>query len=335
MKIKYRFLVLWMVVSMLFQGCGNQTSRYIPTIDNSKLPHAAVHIKRYGKALFEIDTTRMQEGLKKIQPEFRLFLNASLDDTANVNQLKAFVTDTLNRYLYQHTTKVYPTLKPLEKTLSTALSRYLYYFPRQKCPSFYSYISGGYFEAPVLSADSVILIGLDNYLGGDFIYYARMGIPRYKTHWMIKQEVPVDVMKTLYETLPFKRGKSRNLLDMMISAGKELYFLDAVMPGLADTLKIRYTAKQLNWVEKNEKKLWGFLIGQKLLFSANFMQTNKLMQDGPFTKGFDAEAPARLGEWIGWQIVSAYMNKNRKVTLRQLLQTNDSQMILNQSGYKP
>jgi hypothetical protein len=65
------------------------------------------------------------------------------------------------------------------------------------------------------------------------------------------------------------------------------------------------------------------------------MQTNKLMQDGPFTKGFDAEAPARLGEWIGWQIVSAYMDKNRKVTLKQLLQNNDSQLILNQSGYKP
>jgi len=335
MQVKYRFLVLLVVVTIVFQSCSNKKKRYIPVVDNSRLPGVTVHIKQYGKALFEIDTTRMQEGLKKIQPEFRLFLNASLDDTANVNQLKAFVTDTLNRYLYQHTSKVYSTLKPLEKTLSISLSRFHYYFPDQKLPSFYSYISGGYFEAPVLSADSVVLIGLDNYLGSDFIYYARMGIPRYKTHWMIKQEVPVDVMKTLYETLPFRRGKARNLLDMMISAGKELYYLDAMMPDLADTLKIRYTAKQLSWVEKNEKNLWGFLVGQKLLFSANFMQTNKLMQDGPFTKGFDAEAPARLGEWVGWQIVSAYMNKNRKVTLKQLLQNNDSQMILNQSGYKP
>ena len=59
------------------------------------------------------------------------------------------------------------------------------------------------------------------------------------------------------------------------------------------------------------------------------------MQDGPFTKGFDADAPARLGEWVGWQIVSAYMEKNKEVSLKELLQINDSQKILNQSGYKP
>ena len=318
-----------------FQSCGSSNKRYIPAVDKGKLPVVNVHIKQYGKALFMLDTTQMQAGLKKIQPRFRLFLNASLDDSANINQLKAFVTDTLNRYLYQHTLEVFPTLEPLERTLSSSLSRFQYFFSEQKLPLFYAYISGGYFEAPVLSADSVVLIGLDNYLGSDFVYYARMGVPRYKTHWMVKQELPVDVMKTLYETLPYEKEKARNLLDMMIGAGKVLFYLDAMLPDVADTLKIRYTAKQLAWVENNEKNIWGFLVGQKLLFSADFMQTNKLMQDGPFTKGFDAEAPARLGEWVGWQIVSAYMNKHREVTLKQLLQNNDAQMILNQSGYKP
>ena len=329
------FLALMTLIVIGFESCGSGSKRYIPTVDKGKLPVVNVHVKQYGKALFELDTNRMQAGLKQIQPRFRLFLNASLDDSANINQLKAFVTDTLNRYLYRHTLKVFPTLEPLERTLSLSLSRFQYFFPGQKTPSFYSYISGGYFEAPVLSADSVVLIGLDNYLGSDFVYYARMGVPRYKTHWMIKQELPVDVMKTLYQTLPYEQVKARNLLDMMIGAGKTLFYLDAMLPDVPDTLKIRYTAKQLAWVKNNEKNIWGFLIGQKLLFSANFMQTNKLMQDGPFTKGFDAEAPARLGEWVGWQIVNAFMDKNRNVTLKDLLQMNDSQKILNQSGYKP
>ncbi len=335
MVSRLRFIFFIAVLFVGIESCSNSHKRAIPVVDNSKLPKVRVHIKQYGRALFKLDTANMQAGLKKIKPEFPLFLNGNLDDTANVNQLKAFVTDTLNRYLYNHTSHVFPTIKPLEKKLSLTISHFHYYFPNQKLPSFYSYISGGYFEAPVLSADSVILIGLDNYLGSNFIYYARMGVPRYKTHWMIKQEIPVDVMKTLYGTLPYNGIKARNLLDMMVAAGKELYYLDAMMPEVADTLKIRYTAKQLNWVEKNEKNIWGFLIGQKLLFSADFMQTNKLMQDGPFTKGFDADAPARLGEWVGWQIVSAYMEKNKEVSLKELLQINDSQKILNQSGYKP
>ncbi len=332
---KFRFLVLLTAVIFAVQSCSSGKKRYVPPVDNDKLPAVNVHIKQYGKALFLLDTAEMKTGLKKIKPDFLLFLNADLEDTANVNQLKRFVADTLNRFLFKQTMTVFPTVSPLEKSLSAALSRFLYFFSNQNLPSFYSYISGGYFEAPVLSADSVILIGLDNYLGGNFVYYARMGVPRYKAHWMVKQEVPVDVMKTMYETLPFTKTKANNLLDMMIAAGKELYFLDAMMPRVADTLKIRYTKKQLQWVEKNEKNIWGFLIGQKLLFSADFMQTNKLMQDGPFTKGFDAAAPARLGQWVGWQIVSAYMDKNRDVTLKQLLQITDSQKILNKSGYKP
>lgn len=330
-----RFLVLLVVTTVLVQSCQTDKKRYIPTVDKSKLVDVNVHIKRYGKALFELDTVKLQEGLKNIQSEFPLFLNASLDDTANLNQLKSFVEDTLNRFLYNHTMQVFPSLKQLENTFSSSLSRYHYYFPKQKLSSFFSYISGGYFESPVLSVDSVILIGLDNYLGNQFVYYARMGVPRYKTHWMVKQEIPVDVMKTLFETLPVKQIKARNLLDMMIAAGKELFFLDAVLPDVSDTLKIRYTARQLDWVVKNEKNIWGFLVGQKLLFSGDFVQTNKLMQDGPFTKGFASEAPARLGEWVGWQIVSAYMEKHKDVTLRQLMQIHDSQEILNQSGYKP
>ncbi len=335
MTFRVRFIVLMIVFFVGIESCSNSHKRAIPVVDNSKLPRVKVHVKQYGRALFKLDTVNMQAGLKRIKSEFSLFLNGNLNDTANVNQLKAFVTDTLNRYLYIRTADVFPTLEPLEKDLSSAVSHFRYYFPNQKLPSFYSYISGGYFEAPVLLVDSVVLIGLDNYLGSNFVYYARMGVPRYKAHWMIKQEIPVDVMKTLYGTLPFKRAKARNLLDRMISAGKELYYLDAMMPEVADTLKIRYTAKQLNWVVKNENNIWGFLIGQKLLFSADFMQTNKLMQDGPFTKGFDADAPARLGEWVGWQIVSAYMEKNKEVSLKEMLQINDSQKILNQSGYKP
>jgi len=328
-------VMVFVFAAIFIVGCGGETNRYILQVDKYELKNVDVHIKRYGKALFELDTVNFKVGLKSIKPEFLLFLDADLNDTTNVNQLKAFVSDTLNRFLYNNTIKVFPDLSLVEANISSALSYYQYYFPEMALPLFYSYISGGLFEMPVMAVDGVVLIGLDNYLGSDFMHYARLGIPRYKMRWMVKEEVPVDVMRSLYQTLPFGQKKPKILLDMMIASGKQLFFLDATMPDVADSLKIRYSQKQLQWVEENEKSIWGFLISQKLLFSADFIQTNKLMQDGPFTKGFEGDAPARIGEWTGWQIVSSYMKKNPDVTLKELLKTNDAQMILNKSGYKP
>ena len=58
------------------------------------------------------------------------------------------------------------------------------------------------------------------------------------------------------------------------------------------------------------------------------------MDDGPYTPSFEEASPARTGAYVGWQIVRAYMTKN-KVKVKELFMTKDSQMILNNSKYKP
>ena len=325
----------FIITVFLFTACSGSDKRYIPEVRKSELPGVNIKIKRYGKAIFSIDTNNLKTGLKAIQNNYLLFLGADLDDSINLNKIKGFVTDTLNQALYEKTMMVFPDLHKLNEQLSAAYSYLKYYFPEYPVQSFYSYISGVYYENPVMVYDTFALIGLDNYLGKDCRYYDRFMIPKYKSRWMIPEEVAPDVMREVYFTLPQKNYKPSNLLDLMIAAGKRLYFLDAVMPDVPDTIKIKYTTKQLQWVEQNEKNVWAFLISEKLLFTADFKQSNKLMQDGPFTNGFSREAPSRLGEWIGWQIVSSFMKNNQNISLKRLLQINDAQEILNRSGYKP
>ena len=77
---------------VIFFGCQNSKQKSLQ-IDPSEFTEINVKIKRYGKALFEIDTTYFKEGLIKIQPEFTYFLDADLNDTANINQLYSFVSD--------------------------------------------------------------------------------------------------------------------------------------------------------------------------------------------------------------------------------------------------
>ena len=73
----------------------------------------------------------------------------------------------------------------------------------------------------------------------------------------------------------------------------------------------------------------------KLLFSKNQSDIVQFTGEGPFTRGFDKVSPARTGGWLGWQIIKAYMNKHPEVSLAKLMEGNDAQAILRESGYKP
>jgi uncharacterized protein YjaZ len=135
---------------------------------------------------------------------------------------------------------------------------------------------------------------------------------------------------TIPKTLP-----GNNLLGQMIDAGKRAYFVDAMIPGCADRFKIGYSQPQYDWIVKNEQHVWAAIIENRMLYTSDGQLIRAFMADGPFTAEFSHEAPARLGEWIGWQIVRHYMASNGGVSLPALLAETDAQKILTLSKYKP
>ena len=128
-------------------------------------------------------------------------------------------------------------------------------------------------------------------------------------------------------------GKS--MLDKMVYEGKLLYFTDVTVPSAADSIRIGYTGQQQFWAEKNQGNVWGFFIEKKLLHTTEMREINKFIGEAPFTSAFSNNSAPRIGRYIGWQIVRSYMAKNKSVTFEQLLKNNNSQEILNKSGYKP
>ncbi len=326
-------LVFSAISVLLFTACDGDSRRF--PLKASELPVVEVNIHRYGKALFELDTANLQAGLKNLESEFGLFLGHELDDSSNIRQIYNFVTDTQLISIYRKTMEVYPGLKDLESQLSDAFSRYAYFFPEKKLPEVYTYVSDLYYESPVMVTDSAVVIALDIYLGSDFPLYQRLGLPHYKIRCMEPDNLPVDVMKALYFNGIAPGYKARTLLDRMIDGGKLLAYLDAVLPHTPDTLKICYTGQKLEWAQKNEANIWGFLVGNQLLYSTDYQTQSKLIQDGPFTTGFSKDSPARLGVFTGWQIVNSYIDRHPEVSLKQLMKMTDSQKILQESGYKP
>ncbi|MGJ8661893.1 MAG: hypothetical protein ACSHXL_07635, partial [Bacteroidota bacterium] len=73
----------------------------------------------------------------------------------------------------------------------------------------------------------------------------------------------------------------------------------------------------LKWAKENEFSFWSYLVKEKMLFRINETESINMLSPGPFTVGLPEKGPDRLGQFLGWQIVRKYMEKNN-VTLKQL-----------------
>jgi hypothetical protein len=303
----------------------------LPDISGVELEPVVIH--RYEKALFTIPPDSLQQGLKAIAPNFPVFLEADLDDPQNVFQLYEFVTDPLNRQLYKEVMKQYPDLSALEVELTKALKYFRYYFPDKPLTSFFSYVSGLVFDHPVQVFNGNMIIALDMYLGSDIEAYRKMRMPLYQIERMNRENILKDAMMDFYY-YHFLDKPANDFLSRMVNRGKQLYFLDLVLPETPDHIKIGYRREQLAWCNENESNLWGFMIQNDVLYKNETPLIRKFFTDGPFTKDFTGDSPARLGEWMGWMIVRSFMENNPGTTFDKLNDL-DAQTILNQSGYKP
>ena len=319
------------------KSCNNKPNKIIaPEI--KKEDSVKISIKRYEKALFSVDTKNLKSGLKRLLPEYCFFIpENSLDDTLGLIQMKKFLEDPFIQKLYKDCIKSYPDLNGLENQLGKAFTYYKHYYPEKRIPQTFSCISGLYFEEPIRFADSVLIISLDMYMGTDYKYYKQMlsYVPIYIQKRFRKEYILTDCMRSISKTLIDNSKENKKLLDYMIYEGKVQYFIDAMLPETPDSLKIYYSAKQLDWCDKNESSMWTFLIDKKLLYSSENNIVSKLCTDGPFTALFSKQSPSRVGYWLGWQIVRSYMENNKKVSMRDMFKNQDAQEILEKSKYKP
>jgi hypothetical protein len=184
-------------------------------------------------------------------------------------------------------------------------------------------------------------MGLDMFLGsnGDKFYPAlRQSIPQYIARRFTPQNITPRVLEAfIRENMFAEEDNDRNLLSKMVYNGKILYLMDSFMPELSDTLKIGYTAEQLEWCKQNEGGIWAYFLQNELLFDSDAIKIQKYLAEAPFTPGLgeNSDSAPKLGMWTGWQIVRKYMEKNPEVSLQDLMLEKDPQKILTASKYKP
>jgi len=328
-----RLLISFFMLLLIATACNWSKSRL--DIDVSHIPPEEVNIYRYDQALFDIPLDQLPEGLEEIKPEFLFFLDTDLTDSARINNLKEYMTHVRTVEFYQEVCRKYPDLPLLETELTDAFRHLKYYYPDIRIPRVYTYISGGEYDAPVQFVDSVLLIALDSYLGVGFKPYAADRIPVYRMQRMVEENILPDCIRAMQVSLYPVQYPGNTLLDQMVDAGKRVYLIDAVIPAYPDRYKIGYTEDQMDWATANEAHVWSAIIENQLLYSSYGTTIRAFLADGPFTADFSSESPPRLGEYLGWQIVKAFMEENPDITMEELINETDAQKILTGSKYKP
>jgi len=326
-------LLLFLIFCIAIISCKNKNNNKL-VIEIPANKKVEIKIHRYEKVLMSVDANNLKNELKKYKAEYMLFLDGNIDDTLNIIKLYNFISDPTLHEIYDELIKVYPETSGLENKLTDAFTHLKFYFPEKPTPKVYSYISYLDYDNRIIYLDTVMAIALDMYLGKDYKMYPSVKIPQYVSTRLDSNYITTDCIKTIAKQMIAFDPNEKTLLDNMIYQGKILYFIDAMLPEVAENIKIGYSSKQLDWSKKNEANIWAFFIQNNLLYNADYYKILSFITEAPTTKGFK-DSPPRLAEWIGWMIVKSYMENIKNVSIKDLLNENDAQKILKLSKYKP
>ncbi len=337
MKKTNTLILLTAILALSLSACKKNNRFEINTNEN----RVEVKIKRFDNALINLDTTNMQKSLAALEKEFPEFYKEYIEqildidptETATLGKLiTEFKSDTVFAEVNTKVLEVFSNVTDIEKTVSDAFTYIHHYFPEVKLPEIYFFVSG--FNRSVMLSNSFIGLGTDLYLGADFPLYQTITY-QYLMNNMRRENVATDIVSTTLFRMFVMDSKEERLIDNMIFRGKVMYLLSVFMPNEKTENIMGYTAEQWKWCKDYEKAIWAAVIDQKHLFSTDVMTIRKYMNDAPFTAPVSQDSPGRLGTRIGWQIVESYMNRNKNVSLRDLMNENNYQRILEESGYRP
>lgn len=235
--------------------------------------------------------------------------------------------------LFVETQKVFKDFYPQEKELEELFQYVKYYNPDFQEPIVITVLTNIDYDNRIVYNKGFLLISLDNYLGATHEFYG--DYPKYIKQNNRKEHLIVDAANAIINT-QMHPNTERNFIDKMIYEGKKMYVLDAYLPRVSDREKIGYSEEKFNWAVASEEQIWKYFVEKGLLYDTNLKLNQRFLDVAPFSKfylGEDNLSPGRIGVWIGWQIVRAYM-QNNDVSLPELLQTKEDE-ILKKSKYKP
>ncbi len=246
--------------------------------------------------------------------------------------LQQVYSDSLFVQLAKDVQQQYPTLDSVNIALAHAFARYERALPSAVLPTIYTHLSG--LHQSVVVADTLLSISLDHYLGNDYPIYKSLLYP-YQRIAKEQRNIAPDVLRAwIYTQYPQPSG-SATLLDKIVYEGTVLYALTQLFPSWSVYDLLAYTPEQAAWCRQNESQIWQRVVTERHLYATSKLLLAQYTAPAPFTAPVSVESPPLLGTWLGWRMVSNYLDNQRGASWQQLLQqTPLAQEVLRISKYR-
>lgn len=245
----------------------------------------------------------------------------------------AKAADTIQQELNVEVEKAFPDFSKEEDGLYELFQHAKYFFPSFKTPHVITITSEVDYRNKVLLTPDFLFISLDTYLGKEHPFY--IGLQEYLKKNFEKDQILPDVAYEIAKKF-VPQPESKTFLAHLLYYGKILYLKDRLIPKVPDHHKMGYSKEELVWANANEEEVWRYFVEKELIFDSDTDLYSRFLYPAPFSKFYlelDSESPARIGQYIGWQMIRQYMDKN-KVSVQEMLATN-AETIFNKANYKP
>lgn len=296
----------------------------------------AVQLHRFEKVLFDTPVEQLQGKLLSVGSEYGTeLLNIRPENPEYMQMLAGFVQDPTMREVYRLVDSVFGDMQEESVALGKALAKAQELSPTLRYDKVFTFISGMFdYDMRVGCNSHELVISLDQYVLPYTQKFNYFNSPLFLVQQSRPQYLVADCMEAIgRQHIAIPQEGEMTLLDYMVAEGKAIFFAQQTLPDTPDSILMRYSKVQMEWMKKNESNVWSYLLQNKVLYDIDYMRFHNLIDDAPKTNAFRDSSP-RTPYYIGWKIVSQYVS-NTGASLDELFEETDSQKILSQSNYRP
>lgn len=328
----YLSLLLTLALFLSFAACKRLSSAS---------PKDKISVLRFDKLMNDYIMLNSFSSLQKMKTEFAEEMQVLEEDVLGIGQvtdtdidkrLITYFTKEPNKQVMKDALVEFEYLDDIEEQLTKSFYKLKKEIPSLEIPRIYAQISG--LNESVVVNKSSIGFSIDKYLGSNYPIYKRYYYP-YQRKTMSKEFIVPDCLFYFLfsESEISLDGRRNTFLDIMIYYAK-IYYLISEVTDLSIENVLAYSEKDKKWCKENEKLLWKDIVSRDYLQSTDPYIIRTYCKTSPFTSFYGEGSPARLGMWVGYQIVKKYMRRH-ETTLAELFTMSDYRKILAGAQYKP
>lgn len=306
-------------------------------------PAVVVTIAPFMDDFFTMDTIHVANSIEKLFKKYPLFSADYFTYIITANPQK----DTLAiKAFYKAYMPVYKDAKKVNAIniaapkIQEAFKNVQFYFPNYKLEKKVILFIGPLESYGNIVTKEGVAVGLQLYLGANAPWYFSDQIqtiyPTYISRRFAPEYIAVNSVQNIINDIVPLNVASGNVLHHMIEEGKRQYILNKCISSLPDTVLMGYTAKQLTNLESEESNMWAYFLKQNTLFSKDPNVVRAVMQESPYSDLFGEELPGNTGKYMGYKIVTAWMEKRAQKNMEfDALLKIPATTIFENSKYKP